>query len=237
MKTTKFAATTAMLIAAIGVAAGTANADPSTHQAPLGLDLFPGVHYSASDNGKTAVITTDAGKLTVENGAFEIKDSTGKVIAGTPLTLQNGDISLPITAKVSGNTAMLSPNVSGAVYHPVDLPFQDSAPWKTPYDREQAAWNRLRDTVTTGSTVGAIVGAVAAGAIGCVAGGALGATGGFAFLAVGAIPGAVIGCLGGAAAFAPIGTMAGLAFVAGPVAVAAAVQYFTTINAPFTPAK
>lgn len=236
MKTRKFAATTALLIAAMGVAAGTADAG-TTQQPPLGGDLFPGVHYSATDNGKTAVITTDAGKLTVENGAFEIKDSTGKVIAGTPLTLQNGDISLPITAKVSGNTATLSPNVNAAVYHPVDLPFQDSAPWKTPYDREQAAWNRLRDTVTTGSTVGAIVGAVAAGAIGCVSGGALGATGGFAFLAVGAVPGAVIGCLSGAALFAPIGTMAGLAFVAGPVAVAAAVQYFTTINAPFTPAK
>ena len=104
-----------------------------------------------------------------------------------------------------------------------------------PYEREQAAWAPMTTTITTGTAVGAIVGAVGAGVVGCVAGGALGAVGGFAFLMAGAVPGALIGCLAGAAAFAPIGTHTGSILVAGPVAIAA-IQYFTTINAPFTPA-
>jgi hypothetical protein len=100
----------------------------------------------------------------------------------------------------------------------------------------------MTTTITTATAVGAIVGAVGAGVgavgagvVGCVAGGALGAVGGFAFLIAGAVPGALIGCLAGAAAFAPIGTHTGSILVAGPVAIAA-IQYFTTINAPFTPA-
>ena len=102
-----------------------------------------------------------------------------------------------------------------------------------PYEREQAAWARMTTTtITTGTAVGAIVGAVGASVVGCVAGGALGAVGGFAFL----LADALIGCLAGATAFAPIGTLGGSILVAGPVAIAAAIQYFSTINAPFTPA-
>ncbi|KAA0024617.1 hypothetical protein [Antrihabitans cavernicola] len=246
MKLNKLAATAALVIASIGIASGTANAAPAPAPAApagqdLGVDVLPGVHYSATNNGKSAVITAAAGTLTVENGNFEVKDATGKVIAGTPLTAQIGDISVPIDAKVSGNTATITPDASRGVFHPVDLPFQDTAPWKTPYDREQAAWNRLKDTISTGAAVGAIVGAIFAGGVGCLIGGVVAgggtAVGSFGFLAALGIPAAIIGCIGGAVVFAPLGALGGSILIGAPVAIAAAVQYFTTINAPFKPAK
>jgi hypothetical protein len=47
---------------------------------------------------------------------------------------------------------------------------------------------------------------------------------------------AAIGCLGGIIAVGALGTLAGQLLVTAPVAVLAAIQYFTTINQPFAPA-
>jgi len=49
------------------------------------------------------------------------------------------------------------------------------------------------------------------------------------------IPAAAVGCLGGILAIGALGTLAGQILVTAPVAIAALVQYFTTINQPFTP--
>ncbi|MEV0028467.1 hypothetical protein [Nocardia sp. NPDC050793] len=46
---------------------------------------------------------------------------------------------------------------------------------------------------------------------------------------------AAVGCAGGIIAVGALGTLAGQIFVAAPVAVGAAIQYFTTITQPFTP--
>ncbi|PPJ19543.1 hypothetical protein C5E45_33655, partial [Nocardia nova] len=63
----KFAATAAMLVAAVGVAAGTATADPAAPAAP------ESVYYKASvvDNDK-AVIKTDGGSIVNEDGMLKI---------------------------------------------------------------------------------------------------------------------------------------------------------------------
>ena len=196
----------------------------------------PRINYRAFDNGGAAVITTDAGTLAIANGQFQIRAADGTVVGGVPLIgLRVDDISMPIDARIDGNTATLTPDPARAVYKPVALPFQESAPWKTPYEREQAAWSRMMSTISSGPRSDRLWGAVGAGALGCVAGGARGVTGGFVFLAVGAVPGALVGCLAGAAAFVPLGTLAGTLFVTGPVAIAAVIQYFTTVNAPFVP--
>ncbi|MGH8883054.1 MAG: hypothetical protein ACRD0P_37890, partial [Stackebrandtia sp.] len=112
-------------------------------------------------------------------------------------------------------------------------------PWKTPYDREQAAWSRMITTVTMGSAVGAVVGGLTGAATGCVLGGIAGATIAAATI-IGMfgpfVPAAVIGCLGGVMAMGSLGSLAGQLFVTAPMAIAAIAQYFTTINAPF-PAK
>ncbi|MFF3569302.1 hypothetical protein ACFYXQ_16150 [Nocardia jiangxiensis] len=219
-----------MLIAALGMGstaavAGAAPADPGV------------VNYSATRNDKSIIISTDAGSMSADNGVFKIKSAGGAVLAGSELSFRVDDFVFPIAADIHNHTATLTPqfDLTHARYKPVDLPYQDSAPWKTPYDREQAAWNRMFSTITTGATVGALVGGIGGGAVGCLLGGIAGATVAAASI-VGLfgpfIPAAAIGCLGGIIAVGALGTLAGQLLIAAPVTIMAAIQYFTTINAP-----
>lgn len=198
------------------------------------------IHYTASATDTSAVISTDIGSMAVENGVFKIKAPGGTVVAGTELSFRVDDFLFPIDAAIKGRTVTLTPefNLQHATYKPVALPYQDTAPWKTPYDREQAAWNRMKDTIALGATIGTLVGGIGGAAVGCALGGI--AVGAGASLATGIIgglffflPGAVVGCLAGAAAMGALGAVAGMILVTAPVAIAAAVQYFTTINEPF----
>ncbi|MBY8862349.1 hypothetical protein K7711_38165 [Nocardia sp. CA2R105] len=232
MKINKFAVSTALVSAALGVTSGTAQAAPATDA----------INYKATTTEKSTIISTDAGSMDVEDGVFKIKAANGTTLAGADLKFRVDNFEFPITADIAGHTATLTPqfDLQHAVYKPVDLPYQETAPWKTPYDREQAAWNRMRDTIGSGATIGTLVGGLAGGAVGCVLGGIAGATVSAAAIVglFGAfIPAAAIGCLGGIIAVGALGTLAGQLLVTAPVAVLAAIQYFTTINQPFTPAK
>ncbi|BCK52377.1 hypothetical protein [Nocardia wallacei] len=228
----KFAATSAMLIAAIGVTAGTVNAQPTADEGA--------VNFKATTTETSTIISTDSGSLVNENGVFKIKAANGTTLAGTDLSFRVDDYVFPIAADISGNTATLTPqfDLAHASYQPVALPFEDQAPWKTPYDRELAAFTRLKDTISTGAAIGTMVGGIGGGAVGCVLGGIAGATVASATI-VGLfgpfIPAAAIGCLGGIIAVGALGTLAGQLLITAPVAIAAAVQYFTTINQPFVP--
>ncbi|MQY17810.1 hypothetical protein NRB20_08770 [Nocardia sp. RB20] len=234
MKMRKFAVVAALVTTALGVTAGGANAAPQ-QSAP------EAVNFKAWSTPTASVVQTDAGSMAVENGVFKIKAADGKTVAGTELKFRVDDFEFPIAANIANHTATLTPqfDMGHAVYKPVDLPYQNTAPWKTPYDREQAAWNRMKDTISTGATVGTLVGGLTGGAIGCVLGGIAGATVSAAAIVglFGAfLPAAVIGCFGGIIAVGALGTLAGQLLVTAPVAIAAAVQYFQTINAPFVPA-
>ncbi|MGW5112926.1 hypothetical protein [Nocardia sp. NPDC004123] len=195
-------------------------------------------NYTATDTGTSTIVRTDAGSMTVEDGIFKIKAANGTVLGGTELSFRVDDFVFPIVADIKDRTATLTPQFdeAHAVYKPVALPYEDQAPWKTPYDREQAAWGRMRDTISVGAAIGTVVGGLGGAGLGCLAGAALGATltGALALL-FGAGP--LAGCVAGAAAVGFLGTIAGQLFVTAPVAIAAAIQYFTTINQPFTPAK
>ncbi|MFC9660017.1 hypothetical protein ACFVJ5_07240 [Nocardia sp. NPDC127606] len=236
MSTTKAAAAAVIAAAALSLTAGTASAAPAS--GPLSVNIAPAVNYKAYKEGNAAVITVDAGKLIVDQDQFQIRSNTGEILAGVPLEFNVDDIAFPIDAKIDGNTATLTPalDMDRAHYKPAALPFEQQAPWKTPYDREVAAWARMSQTVILGAGIGAIVGAVGSGTIGCLLGGAAGTalTSPLATL-FGAGP--LAGCLIGAAALAPIGVVAGSIFVAAPVAIAAGIQYFTTINEPFPEPK
>ncbi|MRH90114.1 hypothetical protein GFY24_22165 [Nocardia sp. SYP-A9097] len=226
----KIAATSALLIGTAVIGCGTATAAP----APVAP-----VNYTAKTLDNAAVISTDSGSLVVENGALKIEAADGTVLAGTELSFRVDDFVFPVTADIAGRTATLTPlfDTAHAEYKPVALPFEDSAPWRTPYEREVAAWGRLTSTITAGAAIGTTIGGIGGGAIGCILGGV--AAGGGATLATGIIggifsflPAAAVGCIAGAAAMAAIGTLAGALLVTGPVALAAAAQYFTTINSP-----
>lgn len=228
----KFAATSALLIAALGVTAGTVNAAPAEPAAPA-----QPVGVNAHSTDTQSIFTIDSGSIVVENDTLKIKDSAGTVVAGTELKFRLEDYELPIAAEISGRTATLTPqlDVDKAVYKPVALPYENQAPWKNEYDRELAAFNRLKDTISVGATVGTLVGGISGAAIGCVLGGIVGATVASATL-VGLfgpfIPAAALGCVGGMAAIGFLGTLIGQIFITAPVAIAAAIQYIATTTAP-----
>ncbi|MEV0355970.1 hypothetical protein AB0H71_07890 [Nocardia sp. NPDC050697] len=232
----KFAATSALLIAALGVTAGTVNAAPA--EAPADA-----VNFTAHATETATFISTDSGKLVAEDGVFKVVAADGTVLAGTPLSFRLDEFEFPIAAEISGNDATLTPqlDLEKAVYKPVALPYEDKAPWKNEYDRELAAFNRLKDTISVGATVGTLVGGLSGGALGCVLGGIAGATVASATI-VGLfgpfIPAAAIGCIGGILAIGALGTLAGQILITAPVAIGAAIQYWSTLNQPFVaPAK
>ena len=233
MQMRKFAATSALLIAAMGVTAGTVHAEPVAEAAAP-------INYEAKvvDDSK-AIITIDSGSLVVEDGALKIKAANGETVKGAELKYRIDDFELPIAADIAGNTATLTPvlDASQAVYKPVALPYENQAPWKSEYDREVAAFNRLKDTISVGATIGTLVGGLSGAAIGCVAGAAAGLVATGVLLALfGAGP--IAGCVVGAAGVGFLGTLIGQIFITAPVAIAAAIQYFSTINQPApTPAK
>ncbi|MGW0046947.1 hypothetical protein GV791_16385 [Nocardia cyriacigeorgica] len=221
-------ATTAAMLAA-GIV--TANVSTAAPPAPAG------VNFTATTTESATVITTDAGSMTADDGVFTIRAADGTVLAGAELSFRIDEFVFPIRADISGRSATLTPvlDLEHATYQPVALPFEDQAPWKTAYEREQAAWQRLTTTIAMGAAIGGVVGSIGGAAVGCVLGGIAGATVAAAAIVglFGAfVPAAVVGCIGGIVAMGPLGALAGQLLITAPVAVLAAIQYFTTINQP-----
>ncbi|WP_040685849.1 hypothetical protein [Nocardia vinacea] len=234
----KFAATSALLIAAMGITAGTVNAAPAeSADAPI--------NFTANATDTQSIISIDSGSLVVEDNALKIKAANGTTVAGTPLTFRIDEFEFPIAADIADHTATLTPqlDMAKATYKPVALPYEDQAPFKTQYDRELAAFNRMKDTIAMGATIGTLVGGLGGGALGCVLGGIAGATVASATIVglFGAfIPAAAVGCVAGILAVGALGTLLGQIFITAPVAIGAAIQYFATTSAPFNapaPAK
>jgi hypothetical protein len=229
----KIATVSTLAVAIAGVPAAQAGAAPQDAGGEV-------VNYTATTSERRVVVHIDSGSMQVENGVFAIEAADGTVLAGTPLQFRVDDFVFPITADISGRSATLTPrfDVEHAEYRPVALPFEDTAHWRTPYEREVAAFTRLKDTIATGAAIGTTVGGLGGGLVGCVLGGIAGATVAAATI-VGMfgpfIPAAAVGCLGGILAVGALGTLAGQLFITAPVAVAALVQYFTTVNQPFVP--
>ncbi|MFE3257948.1 hypothetical protein ACFXPS_00525 [Nocardia sp. NPDC059091] len=225
----KITTTATLVAAALSIAAGTSSATTDSDA--------PEVKYTATPAESSTIITTDRGSLAVEDGVFEIKAANGAVLAGTELSFRVDDFVFPIKADIKDHTAILTPqfDTEHAAYTPVALPYEDQAPWRTEYDREQAAWARMGSTIQLGAGIGTIVGSLGGAAVGCLLGGIAGATVAAAVIIglFGAfLPAAAIGCIGGMMAVGALGTLAGTLLVTAPVAVMAAVQYFTTINQP-----
>jgi hypothetical protein len=225
----KTTAASALLVAAMGVGVGPATAAPAPDHS--------GVAYTANADHRSTVIRTDSGSMVVDNGVFKIVGDDGTVLAGTELSFRVDDFVFPIAAAISDRTATLTPlfDLEHATYRPVALPFEDQAPWKNSYDREQAAWNRMTSTIVMGATIATLVGGLGGAAVGCILGGIAGAA--LASAAIvglfgGFLPAAALGCLGGIAAIGSLGTIAGQLLVTAPVAIMAVVQYFTTVNGP-----
>ncbi|MFE2956709.1 hypothetical protein [Nocardia tengchongensis] len=233
MRFKTFAATAALVSAtAMGITAGTVNAAPAADNNGV-------INYTATTSETSSVIRTDAGSMVVEDGTFKIKAADGTVVAGMPLNFRVNDFEFPIAAEIADHTATLTPqyDMDHATYKPVaeakdvNLPYEDQAPWKSDYDREQAAWNRMKDTIALGATIGTVVGGIGGAAVGCAMGAVVFAAA-TAPLATMFGVGPLAGCFIGASTVGFLGTIAGNLLVTAPVAIASAYNYFVTINQP-----
>ncbi|MFI5780559.1 hypothetical protein [Nocardia sp. NPDC051570] len=240
MRFTKLAATSALVIAAVGISAGTAYADvPSTpaSNSTLQTDLLPGIHYKASLVDHSVVVSTDSGSMAARDGQFQFLDGSGQVVAALPLSYQRGGQSFPIAAAVDGHTATLTPSTDPAQATPVaaqvpDLRNVDA----TANPNFNQAVSNLSSEVAIGVAIGTLIGTAIGAGIGCIAGGVVaGAAGAAVTIGTLAVPAALGGCLVTGAALAAIGAVAGTIIIGGPVTAVALFQFFADLATPPAP--
>ncbi|MFB7875879.1 hypothetical protein ACFC06_11550 [Nocardia sp. NPDC056064] len=233
MKFSKVAATSALVIAALGVATGTSHAAPAPAPIPAFLDgveqgvnqVLPGIGWKTGIEGDAVVVETDAGSLTTENNQFQVRDDQGNVVAALPLAYTIDDLEYPIDAAIDGTRALLTPRTEAAAARPAAL---------KPVVRQDA----FDDAVSAAATqfgiitsIGTLVGTLVGGGAGCVIGGIGGLVLGIPVLDLGGATG-LAGCLAGAAIGIPLGAAAGLVLTGVPAAIVVGIGFHNRINAP-----
>ncbi|MVU76643.1 hypothetical protein GPX89_05210 [Nocardia sp. ET3-3] len=235
MQLSKLAATSAMVIAALGITAGTAHADPTPAPAPVpvlpslldgvnqGIDqIAPGIHWNAKIDGNAVVVDVDQGSLTTDNGQLQVRDNGGNIVTAVPLAYTVDDLDHPIQATVEGLRATLVPNTDPAAARPTNLPLHEvtSDKQKSFDDAVGAAATQFGLATAIGTLIGTVVG----GALGCVAGIVVGTPG--------LLPGWIGGCMAGAAVGITLGAAAGLVLVGVPAAIIVGIVFLNRINDP-----
>ncbi|AHH21040.1 hypothetical protein [Nocardia nova] len=232
MKTrTSLALGSALTIAALTIAGGTANADaPAAPQQPgstLSTDVLPGIHYTANVVDHSVVLRTDGGRLNVRGNQFEILDDNGNLVAGMPLTYKRDQRDWPIAAQVDGRTAVLTPSTN-----PADA-VASATPDLTPVDDDQTAvFNDALGVAANQIGLATGLGVLVGTAIGLVGGCVAGALVGTALMPPIFFAGAPGGCLAGGSAGVALGAAAGTIILGVPVAIISGIQFFDTINKP-----
>lgn len=234
MNISKVAATSALVIAALGVATGTSHAAPAPAPVPAFLDgvnqgvnqVLPGINWKTGIEGDAVVVETDAGSLTTANNQFQVRDNQGNIVAALPLAYTIDDLEYPIDAVVDGTRATLTPRTDAASARPSTL-LKDVVRQDAFDDAVGAAATQFGIITAIGTLVGTLTGGVA----GCAIGGAGGMLLGIPVLALGGATG-VAGCLAGAAVGIPLGAAAGLVLTGVPAAIAIGIGFHNRINAP-----
>ena len=229
-KISRAAATSAMVVSALGLAAGTSTAAPAA-PAPVpavpGIsvtDLFPGLQYTSNALENAASINTPFGSFTTENGQFSFKDASGTPLVSAPLSEQFNAATTAIADTTTNVVSTIAPNEAAASTVPGVHNVDATADFNS-----ALAVAATQFGLATG--VGAMAGGLIGLGLGCVGGGL---TGGFVALPTGpiALPAAVLGCIVGGGTGAGIGAVVGGALVGIPVGIASLVQMQQTLNAP-----
>ncbi|MCP9623886.1 hypothetical protein FOH10_21040 [Nocardia otitidiscaviarum] len=242
MKFTKVAATSALVIAALGIATGTSYAQPAPAPAPApapgvipslldGINqgvnsVLPAINWSTHLEGDSIVLETSAGSLTTDNGQFAVRDNAGNIVTAFPLSYTLNDLQYPIDAAVDGLRATLTPSKDAADARPVGM--------VKPVVKQEA----FDDAVSAAATqfgiitsIGTLVGTIVGGGAGCAIGGIGGLVLGIPVLDLGGATG-IAGCLAGAAIGIPLGAAAGLVLTGVPAAIIVGIGFHNRINAP-----
>ncbi|APB00423.1 hypothetical protein NS506_06387 [Nocardia seriolae] len=215
MRYKKFAATSALAIAALGISAGTAYAD-ITPAAPADASA---IHWDAKIEGASVVLKTDLGSLDTQAGQFEVRDNDGGLVTSFPLSFQMDGLAHPVAAQIDGNTATFTPNMDPAAATPAPL-LHDVASQAD----QDAAWSAASSQFGIATGMGTLIGTLIGGIGGC----ALGAFLGTPVL----LPGWIGGCIMGAGIGIPLGAAAGLVLTGGVAAVVIGIGMFNRLNAP-----
>jgi hypothetical protein len=208
MKFARFARTTTIAvisIAALGIAAGTAQADPT----PLVSGEDQGIGYSTTttEDGQGVVTILDTGqfRLDADSNTVEVIDAAGASIATVPLAYRIGEQEFSIAPLIGTDdrTLTLTPETDPTLATPVArsvLPVTDV--------NSQARFIDELNKASFGAGMSAAIGAGIGLVIGCVVG-----------VFVGCIPGVLIG--------AAAGGVIGLVNTGGYPLQSAAFDYFT----------
>ncbi|MFD6351700.1 hypothetical protein [Nocardia tengchongensis] len=232
MQFSKIAATSALVISALGVTAGVAYAEPAPAPAPVPVlpslidgvnqgigQVAPAIHWNARIEGNAIVVDTDKGSMTTDNGQLQVRDDNGIVVVAVPLSFTVEDLDYPIQASVEGLRATLTPNTDPAAARPTSLPLHDvtTAKQQSFDDAVSAAATEFGLATAIGTLIGTVIGGTLGLLIGGLAGGG-----------VLSIPGA----LAGAATGITLGAAAGLILVGVPAAIIVGIIFLNRINNP-----
>ncbi|WP_327145426.1 hypothetical protein [Nocardia sp. NBC_01327] len=222
-KSRRAAIITAIAVAAVGTAAGTAHADTApvvSDPQRLSTQILPGVQYTSDLTDGSVLITTPIGTLTTRGGQFQAVDQAGNTVAG------NGFLVPPAAAVQPQATVSVSPEAA-AVAAPADA---------DPGEKFNRALGQAGAQFGLATGIGSLVGGTTGVIVGCVAGAF---TGGSLFIPVSlgtlSLPAALAGCVGGGAMLGGFGTAIGAAVLGIPVGIASAIQMYNTLNAPAAP--
>ncbi|MGW5075945.1 ammonium transporter [Rhodococcus sp. NPDC004095] len=210
MKLRKFAVTSMLAVAALGIGAGTSHANP----APETID------WNSKIDGASVVTTIDAGafKVSGDGKNIELQDGNGNAVVSLPLAFQLNTLQFPMDQKISedGKTVTLTPVfdlgkakpiAASATAQPINgggLAIKDIASPQENLLAQQTFNSQLAVATASGGLIGTIVGAI---------------VGTFVMPAVGTVAGA------------GIGGVAGTVIVGGPTLIAAGIGLGQTLMA------
>lgn len=220
MKLSKLVVTSVLVAAAMGLASGTAYADP-TPDAPTTAEE---IGFESKQEDRTIVTTIDAGafKVADDGKTVDVLDSADKVIVTLPLSFNLGGLNFPYEQNVTdnGKTLRLVPQVdlTKASANSRSIGATQVASTEENLIAQQTFASQLGIATAIGGFTGTIVGA----GIGCIIGGTPVAL---------AIPLAVATCLGGAVVGAGIGSIVGTISAGGPTLVVAGIDLINTLQA------
>ncbi|MBJ7352988.1 MAG: hypothetical protein JHD12_20875, partial [Rhodococcus sp.] len=158
MKLTRFAATSALVIAAMTTAMGTAYADPAPAPAAA-------VGWNVTQAGNQVLVDTTAGTLSNEDNHLVVRDANGVLVDSVPLAIAADGFSHPVAADIDGNHATLTADVSPAAATPVST----SLPGLQQVDLP-AAVAGVKDNLSLTASVGGFLGAATGIVGGCILG-------------------------------------------------------------------
>ncbi|KZF08715.1 hypothetical protein A2J03_03940 [Rhodococcus sp. EPR-157] len=212
MKLSKLVVTSVLVAAAMGLASGTAYADP-TPDAPATTE---NINYESNLEDRTIVTTIDAGvfKVADDGKTVDVLDSADKVVVTLPLSFNLGGLNFPYEQNVTdnGKTLRLVPQV--------DL------------TKASANSRSIGATQVASTEENLIAQQTFATQLGIAT-----AIGGLTGTAIGAIAGAIIGAptLAGIVATVPIGAtiggIIGTIVAGGPTLVVAGIDLINTLTA------